>query len=45
MFGFLPKPPADLPKDYGFLGDKISGLNTAAWLRAYWQLRLAETLT
>lgn len=38
----IPQSPADLPKDYGFLGDKISGLNTAAWLRAYWQLRLAE---
>lgn len=41
----VPETPADLPKTYRFLGDKISGLNTAAWLHAYWQLRLAETLT
>ncbi len=32
----------DLPKGYEVLGRFISGLNSACWLRAYWQMRMME---
>jgi len=34
-----PEGPGDLPEGYEMLGNAISGLNTACWLRAYWQAR------
>ncbi|OHB59836.1 MAG: hypothetical protein A2Y12_10625 [Planctomycetes bacterium GWF2_42_9] len=29
----------DIPKGYELLANIVSGINTAAWLRAYWQLK------
>ncbi len=34
-----PLTPKDMPKGYEILGKFICGLNTATWLRAYWQLK------
>jgi len=35
-----PLTPKDMPKGYETLGKFICGLNTATWLRAYWQLKV-----
>ena len=34
----IPLTPSDLPEGYEMLGKTISGLNTVAWFRAFWQL-------
>lgn len=34
-----PLTPADIPEGYEPFGHSICGLNTAVWLRTYWQLR------
>ncbi len=37
-----PITPNDMPKGYEILGKFVCGLNTATWLRAYWQLKVKQ---